>query len=683
MKHEFIKRTLGVSATVLLTSGILFTSIPAMADVPQSSMTETGISDEQIGDHKVVNGIFDANAKGEASVRITGNEGQTLAGKKFELFQIFNCKNAAKKESINYSFNSKYQTAVQTVVFRALQKAGALTESEQKPSDITEYRAIDYIQSLNTNPVEGAETTGVENGYYSAFRYFAEDLRTEIKNEGIDGMFIKVDSPSAQNTATITGLPYGYYIIDERSTSTLPNLDPQDHNNPTDQWFASSMLMVDTLNRSVEMHVKSDYPEVSKKIQEDDHREVIGNDGYNDIGDYEIGQSIPYRYLSAVPDMNGKDHYFYAFHDHADQALTPYLETEDSKVNPKQKGVHITIIGKDASGKAKKYALKTTEYKIETADSPDLKPDGKSRIIDQGDSFAVSITDLKTIVDREFPHFDKNHHNDYSDETVEVDETMTLNDKAADRTGRAGFENQVRLEYSNNMDSNGGGDTGYTPWDTVVAFTFKLNGLKENDHGESLANAHFRIYADPQMKQEILLKKKATGNGSAAYIVVNRDSVGGDDHISKNEQKGEEIVSDSKGNFVICGLDGQTYYLKETVAPDGYRLLKKPIELTIKPTYMKDRNAYVQGGGATDAVLQKLDISAQIDSFYKGVEKQSKKALKTDVNDGSGNLVVVNEIGSKLPMTGSSAMLILLGSGIALMGTVVILDKKAKRTEQD
>ena len=41
----------------------------------------------------------------------------------------------------------------------------------------------------------------------------------------------------------------------------------------------------------------------------------------------------------------------------------------------------------------------------------------------------------------------------------------TLNDLAANDTGRPGFENDVRLEFSNDADSNneGGARTGFTP----------------------------------------------------------------------------------------------------------------------------------------------------------------------------------------------------------------------------
>ena len=39
---------------------------------------------------------------------------------------------------------------------------------------------IDYIQSLNNNQVEGAQTEQNIEGSYSEFRYFVEELRDQI-----------------------------------------------------------------------------------------------------------------------------------------------------------------------------------------------------------------------------------------------------------------------------------------------------------------------------------------------------------------------------------------------------------------------------------------------------------------------------------------------------------------------
>ena len=48
----------------------------------------------------------------------------------------------------------------------------------------------------------------------------------------------------------------------------------------------------------------------------------LKNDGWNDIGDYEIGQTAPYKFESTIPNMNGYDTYYYAWHDKMDEALT-------------------------------------------------------------------------------------------------------------------------------------------------------------------------------------------------------------------------------------------------------------------------------------------------------------------------------------------------------------------------
>ena len=86
-----------------------------------------------------------------------------------------------------------------------------------------------------------------------------------------------------------------------------------------------------------------------------------------------------------------------------------------------------------------------------------------------------------------------------------------LNEKAAKNTGRPGFENDVRLEFSNDPDSAVRGSTGYTPWDTVVCFTYKINALKSNNHGQSLENARFRLYSDVGLKNEVYVKQGEGG----------------------------------------------------------------------------------------------------------------------------------------------------------------------------
>ena len=100
---------------------------------------------------------------GSAQITISGNSGQTLVGKKFNVYKLFDTENSAELESINYTINPTYKTPLQNVVGKKLNKAAA---------QVTEYEIIDYIQSLNTNKVEGAHADQTLEGRYSDFRCF-------------------------------------------------------------------------------------------------------------------------------------------------------------------------------------------------------------------------------------------------------------------------------------------------------------------------------------------------------------------------------------------------------------------------------------------------------------------------------------------------------------------------------
>lgn len=98
-----------------------------------------------------------------------------------------------------------------------------------------------------------------------------------------------------------------------------------------------------------------------------------------------------------------------------------------------------------------------------------------------GESFIIAVNDMKAIIDREFDNFNALKENTYGQKIV-LTYQAKLNDRAAADTGRPGFENDVRLEFSNNPDHDSEGSTGYTPWDTVVCFTYKLDVYKTNNH---------------------------------------------------------------------------------------------------------------------------------------------------------------------------------------------------------
>lgn len=591
-------------AAAMLAASMAVTGVASLGSTPVNVMAASYITESGIVDF----------GDGSASITIQGNESQSLIGKKFNVYKLFNAENSVGGESINYSFNDTYKVALQNVVGGKLSKT---------PSEVTEYEVIDYIQSLNSNVVNGAQADQTLEGNYSDFRYFVEELRDEIISLGFSGDTVTVDTVSANNSVKFTGLDYGYYVVDE--------VTEVDGENST-----SSLIMVNTANPDAEIDIKSDCPpDVVKKVKEDDNTDEVGNDGWSDMADYEIGQAIPFEYKTTLTNMNGYDEYYLAFHDVMDEALT---FDKDS--------VEITI-----SDGEKEYTMTSTEFSVVESQDADT-------------TFKVEISDIKAIVDREFDNIDELGHNTYGQE-VTVSYNAKLNDKAIEDTGRPGFENDVRIEYSNDPDSAGKGSTGFSEWDTVAVFTYKLDVLKTNNDGTALEDAKFKLYYDEDCTKEVYVK--ATEKG---YIVVNSDSV--DAGVTP-----VEMSSNANGNFIIFGLDDGTYYLKETEAPDGYRKIEDPITLNIDATFIADRNEYIKGDGATDKALVDLKYSAYIKQFVNGKYETSTEELVSDVDAGSANLTVVNHVGSKLPVTGSSLALVMVVLGSAgMVGGIKTLKKR-------
>lgn len=570
------------------------------------------------GNNGIISSVY-AQEQGHITIYAnTGDNGvlQSLAGKKFNIYRIFNAENAAGMESINYSMNPEYEKSLKKVTGKD-----------------NEYAIIDYIQKMNNNLViNNVEAPQLNESRYSDFRYFIEDLRNMLVTDRAEPTQVVTVPANAKDSFTMD-VPFGWYVIDEVTSVNGTH-------------SAASLCMVNTANPDVYVNIKSDFPVIQKQIREDDLRASIGNnkDGWNDVGDYEIGQTVPYRYLTYAPNINGYQTYYFAMHDRMDKALTFNPDSVNVKI-----GDRVLENGVD--------------YKVVTSGIP------------SDETFQIQITDLKATINKYFyaeyegtvPENEK-----FYGQKIVVEYNATLNENAQLDTGRPGFENDVKLEYSNNPDSDGTGQTGETPWDTVVAFTFRIDGVKVNDQTPEikLQGAKFRLYSNKDCTEEVYVKKATAGDG---YTVINRDS------INDGEKPAEavEMVSDNDGVFNIIGLDSQTYYLKETQAPAGYRLLKDPVKIDVKATYGKDnRDNYVKGDGATDKTLQKLEASAHFKEFYSGAYSEYGNDLITDIETGTANIKVVNKVGSKLPASGSALTLILVGAGTAVMVTVLIKRRK-------
>ena len=518
--------------------------IPAAACAPAHAMDTAVLS---------AAGTVQAGGGPASIVLKPSSASQTLQGRRFTLYRLFEAEPAAGGESVVYRFDPKTEAAVKQAVAAGLGiQAGVVGEQQ----------AVDYVASLS--------------GQDSALRQFLSTVQDHL--QPAQGESFRVDSTAADGSFTIAGLDYGWYMADEEGTDI------------SGSHAAASLLMVSTAAPSVQIKVKSDYPQLIKQIEEDD-----GTAGWNDIGDYQYGQAIPYRFETTLPDVSGYETYLMRFHDRMD----PALDFDPSSV----------AVTMDKDGK--QYRLSPQEFAITDTPTAD-------------ETFSVTIPDIKAIADREFGSYGQR---------VELTYSGVFNEGILDRQdqGKQGFENTVRLEFSNDPDSS---QTGFTPWDTVVCYTYRLNAVKHNENDVKLAGAKFRLYLDKECQTEL---------GFAKH---------GDVYLPAADA--QDIVTDDEGTFRLDGLDQGTYWLREVQAPAGYHKLKDPIEITITPGFVDDRHAYVAGGqGLTD-----LTATA------------GGQDLETDPIQTSANLSVLNRTGSVLPSTGSGMTIVLFAAaaGLAVTG---------------
>lgn len=379
----------------------------------------------------------------------------------------------------------------------------------------------------------------------------------------------------------------GYYLI----VDTTANVGEGGAYN------ASLLQVVGNIN----ITVKTDAPTVEKKVQEG------GAD--KDAADYNIGDAVPFRLIGSVPDMSRYDTYKYIFHDTLSTGLT---------LNENSIKVYV------ASNKAG-----TDKVEITT---------GWTKAV-SGQTFTVSFADLKTVTDVSQGKY------------IIVEYTATLNQSA--EIGLPGNSNKVYLEYSNKPDQSGSGDnnTGKTPEDEVLVFTYELDTTKvDGSNTETkLQDAKFVLLNSEGTKVAKITSGKFDG-------WQDLPPVGSDGKIAAESWHTDTILtSDASGLFTVTGLDAGTYKLREIVAPAGYNLLKSDITVVITAT--------IDG---TPSTLTGLAVTAD------------GTAGTGNVNSGIVGITIANNKGSTLPETGGIGTTIFytVGGILVLVAVVLLVTKK-------
>ena len=421
----------------------------------------------------------------------------------------------------------------------------------------------------------------------------AETLKTEADAKA----FAKAVAPylttaaGSANTVTdgkyiISGLAAGYYLVKDQDGSLTGDADA----------YTEYIIRVVSDTTATP---KSSVPTVEKKVKDTNDSTGVTSD-WQDSADYDIGDSIPFQLKATLANnVSSYTTYKVVFHDTLSKGLT---YNNDAKVY---------IGGTETNG----FTVTAT-----------VNADGTTTL-------TVSCDDVKAL-------------GAGNSSVITVEYTVKLNENAV--LGSAGNPNEVYLEYSNNPNKseNGNNETGETPKDVVIVFTYKTIINKVDSENAPLTGAAFKL--------EKLIKGK---DGAADTWTTVK----------------EFTVDETTTSFTFSGLDDGQYKLTETKTPAGYNTID-PIYFVIEATHdetadaptLKTLNAYLTDANGNKQTEMKDGESVNID-------------LGTvDLTAGSITTTVVNKSGAQLPETGGigTTIFYVLGGVLVLAAVVLLVTKK-------
>ena len=394
------------------------------------------------------------------------------------------------------------------------------------------------------------------------------------------------DSGKTSNPYVISGLAAGYYLVKDKDGSL------------TDKGDAYTEYIVKVVG-NVTADPKSDVPTVVKKVKDTNDSTGVTS-GWQDSADYDIGDSVPFQLKATLADnVSSYTTYKVVFHDTLSKGLT---YNNDAKVY---------IDGTETNG----FTVTAT-----------VNADGITTL-------TVSCDDVKAL-------------GAGNSSVITVEYTAKLNENAV--LGSAGNPNEVYLEYSNNPNKSehGNNETGETPKDVVIVFTYKTIINKVDSENKPLTGAAFKL--------EKLIKGK---DGAAdTWTTVKKFT-----------------VDETTTSFTFSGLDDGQYKLTETKTPVGYNTID-PIYFVIEATH--DETADTPALTVLKAYL--TDENGNKKTEVKDGETVNIDLGTVDLTAGSITTTVVNKSGSELPSTGGigTTIFYVLGGVLVLAAVVLLVTKK-------
>lgn len=175
-------------------------------------------------------------------------------------------------------------------------------------------------------------------------------------------------------------------------------------------------------------------------------------------------------------------------------------------------------------------------------------------------------------------------------------------------------KNSAVLEYSSDPTNNTTHMTTLPEEETVYSAKIVIDKYEDGNQSTKLAGATFVLY------------KEETPGNTKKYYKWNE----GDKKVEWIMDKAQATtkVTDGSGATSFDGLADGTYYLEETVAPDGYNLLTAPVTVT------------VDGSTATEGDLSALTVTEEV-ANNTGAELPSTGGMGTTIFYVLGSILVI------------------------------------------
>lgn len=363
--------------------------------------------------------------------------------------------------------------------------------------------------------------------------------------------------------------------------------------------YVVASCAIETTNPTATVNVKADAPSIDKKIKKENGEDPESAKATS----VDVGSVVEFELTSKVPDMLGYESYTYVVKDTLSTGLTAVDENADDKVD-----VTITIGGEEYVGFAVDQDGQNITITFDDFINQKTKKDQDIVI-----TYSAIVNENALTVDKEF--------------------------------------NTVTLTYSNNPRDDESFNE--TPEVKVYVYDFDIvidkfaadETLDDESDNTRLSDAKFILYKQDGEKKLYYTYNEETK--AVAWVETEKDA--------------DEKTTDEKGATSFTGLEAGQYYVKEIEAPNGYNLLKDPIEVNITVEYKED------GTIKLDNNQQKITSASQ--------ENENAQYKQT--------VGVENTSGTLLPSTGGigTTLFYVIGGVLVLAAMALLVLKSRMKTE--